>query len=111
MELFNVLGRLIGERVSFIWSFLPWAVQCLGEEAGGIFINTTNRVLQQWSPEARRIATKWRRRLLETRIITQDKGDIVWSIFYMLAYAIQVASWVIVSYITVWIFERIFKRR
>ena len=106
MDLFNVLGRLIGERVRFIWNFLPLAVECLGEEIGGLFIKTIT-VFHQWSPEARRLATKWRRKAMESRLITLEYGTQVWWAFYLLAYVSYVTGWLLPPLLVVWIVSRI----
>lgn len=103
----NVLGKRAGKFVSLVWRLLPWTLRVVCDVAKGVY-DALLATFRSWIPTAEQKATEWRRKVLESKIITQDYGTQVWWTFYILALATLVAGWLLPPLALVWIVTRLF---
>lgn len=107
MGMFDLLGRRTGKLVSFVWRIFPWTLKIVWDVARDTYQNLKHTFCG-WNITANTKATKWRRKVMEKKIITQDYDTHILRIFYIVAYLSLIAGWLLPPFIAVWIIKRIF---
>jgi hypothetical protein len=85
-----------------MWRLIPWVLRFTWAAFKMIAVSLI-AVFKGWPPTAKEMADEWTSRVMEKKILPQDKDFIVWHVFYYVAFAVLIVGWIMASFLTVWL--------
>ena len=107
MDLFKLLGRVIGLFLRFVWRILPYVLM-LAYEIIKLTTVTLIANFRGWQRTANDLADEWTDRIIKNKIFPINYDIYLKPVFLVWAYLTIIVGWVFLSYLTVFIVKWIF---
>jgi len=107
MDLFKLLGRIIGNLLKGTWRILPFALM-LAWEIIRVMIVTLIANFRGWRSTANDMADEWTNQLIKKGLFPINADKYLRPVFLTVAYLTIVAGWLLLSFATVSIVKWIF---